>query len=754
MFEMSDFLSLKDNNKKQQYSPVDTTVSPTSSSSDTSFLSEDENIIKRNTHKYKAKLHDYYRSWLNLSIRLRILTGISFVIILVNLFFFIINCISSTSSFGKHWFPFFHKKNKNDKIQLTLQNYKQFVSPISLLNATFLFNSINSFLKQKGADVFPVGVSFVPATIPKNTMVYHYGTGIPDSFEWLAMDVEFSLNFGSRSQLAKRGTALVNSNIQSRATSDNPEDGGDFPSPPDGEEDAPPPLAKKDTLTEEAIDYCAAPPSGNNDRHNGPPGMNGPGKNGEPHTLMSFQLKHDLTKLLLLDGASASKSESTGEMDTQIVLYNQIRKQYPELPQEPAMHMQERDYADMICKWGEKYGLEGYIRVELGFEVILCDFKKHLDLVSNVSMNDVGDFFDLPAPVNISAATGWPINCTDGTLKLDELSSEQKEILELEDLRYNQLSTFESINSWEQVRVAGFSHDTGENRVDIDYRYLVTAINETELSKDNYAWRIIKEDSDDLEVKLFNKVDKIVKNKKNFNAEKSTNWQEKTEQIEFKFTPFIKNIQAALNDDELSIGEKAIKVTHFTYPIVKRYLTGKGTDTTYANVTQEAVWEYTYPTSKLSTESDKLIFSSLTKVMEEVVAMIINVHKISLPIGNDYLKTGNKQTSLDTSEFEKLASQVNELVDNLNWITFGYDCSKKCGLNELCFTPSWGPSPVGWVPLKQGESRGGPGGGHFGNNNGELPIGFESDPATGFTRIKSDQECIGLEYFINKTLHR
>lgn len=730
------------NKKNGDYYLLNTFDMPLSSDASSNLLNEEEDSGMDRSEviasELKSRLDNTYSWWKSLDIRLKVLTAASLFIVLVNVIFFVVNCVWISGSKPRA----LQDTTEKFAATVTIENYQKFLEPISFLNASFIFNSINSFLKQKDSDVFPVGLSFVPATIAKDTLVYHAGSGVPTTFEWLAMDVEFSLNFGNRGKIVPRGTALVEEQKKTKNRSD--DRSNPYGPPEESElyrEESPASSKKRD----DAVDYCK--PLEESD--SGSFGSSGGGPfNGKPRTLMTFQLKHKLEKLIYLDGASASKSDFTGEMDTQMILYNQIKKKYPELPETPSESMKERDYADMICKWGEPFGLEGYIRLELGFEVILCDFDKHLTLVSNVSLNSVDTFFALPEPVDISYASGWPINCTDGSLILDDLTLDQRKTLDLEDLRFQQLSSFDSIYSWEQVRVAGYFHDTGDKRIALDYRYLITAINETRLPKDNYDWKVVTDNSDKLEAKLFNKLDTLVHEKENFDAEKSTNWQLKTELIEFKFTPFLKNIQLVLNDSDLTVSEKSLKLTRFSYPIIKRYLNDTLPDRKSPPISEMAVLEYSYPTTSLTTDSDKLIFSSLAKVMEEVMAVISNVYDVALPVANEYLKVGELEKGVYEPQFDELRHKTDALVNNLNWITFGYECSKKCGPNELCFTPSWGPSPVGWVSPKMDSSgRRRPG------SDGTLPIGFEADLETGFTRIKNEQECIGLEYFVNRGLN-
>lgn len=78
-------------------------------------------------------------------------------------------------------------------------NYHEFVRDIDFDNSTAIFNSIRAALRQSPSDIHPVGVSYFPAVIPKGTLMYHAGSKVPTTFEWLAMDHEFSYSFGLRS---------------------------------------------------------------------------------------------------------------------------------------------------------------------------------------------------------------------------------------------------------------------------------------------------------------------------------------------------------------------------------------------------------------------------------------------------------------------------------------------------------------------------------------------------------------------------
>lgn len=662
----------------------------------------------------KDNTKSHFIKWRYLDVRVKLLIALCALSTISNILFFFFG-----ARFEKSY------SYTDDPLSITISNYSSYVAPISLLNASFMFNSVNSFLKQKDCDVFPVGVSYVPASIPKDTVVYHAGSGIPDSYEWVAMDVEFSMNFADHSRSAKRGTAQIEQQREIKLHSR------------DGQKSGP----KKE------IDFCEV------SEYTEPLEIqrSQPGKERKPSTLMSFRLKHDLDKLIYLDGASASKASETGEMDTQALLYNQIKESNPGLDDGPEKFMIERDYAEKICKWGQPLGIQGYIRLELGFEFVLCDFNEHLEMISDISVSSPNKFLDLPEPVELSKKNGWPINCTDGYLIEEELTAEQRQVLELEDLRYKHMSSLDAMNGWEWLK-AGNKHNKGEKKISLDYRYLVTAINRTELDVDNYKWQIVddSEDSKNLQHEMFSDLLSYYANVRKFDASQSTNWQLKTESIMEKFTPILKTIELTLNDEEMSLVNKALKINQLLHPLIKRYADNYPAKYNVDDIINMGVWEYTYPTHDLQTDADKLVFSSLATVTKEIFTQLINIHELSLTITNEYLKNGElsdaDKYSLSLDEQQK--SFLN-LISTLNWISFGCECSLKCGIDEVCFTPSWGPSPMGWNSIKEKEKKD-----PQSDKARELAPGFFLDTGSGFTRINSEQMCVGLSYILDRHMKR
>ncbi|CAI6701141.1 AIS_HP2_G0041030.mRNA.1.CDS.1 [Saccharomyces cerevisiae] len=492
-------------------------------------------------------------------------------------------------------------------------NYHEFVRDIDFDNSTAIFNSIRAALRQSPSDIHPVGVSYFPAVIPKGTLMYHAGSKVPTTFEWLAMDHEFSYSFGLRSPSYGRKSLERRHGRFGNGTD------GDHPKGP------PPP-----------------PP---------PPDEKGRGS----QKMLTYRAARDLNKFLYLDGASAAKTDS-GEMDTQLMLSNVIKEKLNLTDDGENERMAERLYAARICKWGKPFGLDGIIRVEVGFEVVLCDFSAdNVELVSMLEMVQPNQYLGLPAPTVISKEEGWPLD-ENGSLVEDQLTDDQKAILEREDGWEKAFSNFNAVKSFNQLR-AGAAHDNGEHRIHIDYRYLVSGINRTYIAPDPNNRRLLDEGMTwEKQLDMVDDLEKALE--VGFDATQSMDWQLAFDELVLKFAPLLKSVSNILNSDGDINESIAINATALT---LNFYF---------------------------------LIWSSAVSVVGEIVDVIYKVNDLLIPEVYSFM-TDNTTSSDLIKNVETARSTIDGLIESLGWIELNYRCERQCNWDEVCYTPSWGPSPMG-----------------------------------------------------------
>lgn len=210
-------------------------------------------------------------------------------------------------------------------------------------NANLIFNAIHSAGRQWGSSYYHNGFGFFPAVMPIGTLMYHgsHTNQTPPGPEWLAFEIEHAENFGKSFRGGGHGRR-------------------------------PPPLR---------------PP--------GPPGKGkGPGVKPKPGNgreelrrrdeddtktyrgyLHVYQANRDLN-LLVLDGMSAGKT-TMGTLDSQDLLLRENTTKH-----NAPGHFDEWPRALDLCDIVTEWGYDGVVRMEVGFEVIHCDFTKGLELVS------------------------------------------------------------------------------------------------------------------------------------------------------------------------------------------------------------------------------------------------------------------------------------------------------------------------------------------------------------------------------------
>lgn len=212
-------------------------------------------------------------------------------------------------------------------------------------NAFHIFNALHSSMRQWGSSLNYNGMSFFPALIPKDTEFYHgrMTNETVTGTEWLAFEPEHAQVFVNKGPGGRRP-------------------GGGGRGPPGGGNGPPPPPPK------------GPPPS--HAGHQRPfsfekrEGESDPQLSGYLHTYITSR---DL-QLLYIDGMSAGKTPN-GTLDSQYhgVLNSTERHQ----------GMWDRELATAMCaiatdEWQGR--VDGFIRMEAGFEIIMCDFDKSVKL--------------------------------------------------------------------------------------------------------------------------------------------------------------------------------------------------------------------------------------------------------------------------------------------------------------------------------------------------------------------------------------
>lgn len=242
-------------------------------------------------------------------------------------------------------------------------------------------------MRQWGSSLNHNGMSFFLAQIPAGTELYH-GTGVNvtvKGVEWLAFEPEHAMNFARKFNMKPRPPPKDREpppDEHDRDQSDRVVRSGDLDS---ADQTA---LRLQHLLGRTDCNHAQ------DDKDKRPPHRR-PGDDFEvvPGWLHTYTMKYDL-RVIYIDGEAAAKSQK-GTLDSQdyILAPADDRDGHDEPGRGPG---DEYGRAKQMCsmaanEWGGR--IDGFIRMEHGFELILCDFEKSADIVRMARVSN-GDGLD------------------------------------------------------------------------------------------------------------------------------------------------------------------------------------------------------------------------------------------------------------------------------------------------------------------------------------------------------------------------
>ncbi|GMM35710.1 hypothetical protein DASC09_030350 [Saccharomycopsis crataegensis] len=534
--------------------------------------------------------------------------------------------------------------------QLSKENYYDKLPPIDFKNASAVFNSVNSVLDGPAGTIQPNGVSVFTGYIPAGTLFYHAGfggeTGFPPSPEWVAINWEYSYDFGAHGEEIHRPGEP---NRRGPGHGKRPlNDSYGMPPPP------PHPQALKDEIQAKfGID------------------------DGQIHRsrLLTFTNIKPLNKLIVMEGASAKKDDD-GTMDVHNVLARENFTYF--------YGGAERSLAKSICDWGKiKYGgLDGIVRMEVGFEIIFCDFESEkIQLVSNDTfMNDL-EILGFPSPL--------PLN--ESLSEID--NGDQNQELVDDDNRYKLIKYLPHFRAWGNFE----RHFEPESRIKIDYRGFTTILNQTFMDPDTYKRRL-RDTPIEVRENFVGRMEHLFAvNQEHINYWDGTDWKKFTNHIVSKFYPVLDLMNSTytnyLKNEDISLF--GVNLTMYTYHIYKRYQDSSIHDVSLREKKgiEHAVWEYSLPNKPLQSEGDILIWTSVAKVIEMIVQEVFEQYRLSHKIVNSQFNSLKVDRVQLSKEIKAGFIRLNNLIDDLDW-TIATNCREKCPNGTVCYIPTWGPSPL------------------------------------------------------------
>ncbi|KAA1081371.1 hypothetical protein PGT21_034766 [Puccinia graminis f. sp. tritici] len=392
-------------------------------------------------------------------------------------------------------------------------------------------------------------------------------------------------------------------------------------------------------------------------------------------------------RVIYLDGQSASLG-TPGFMDSQYALINgSVPEDFPDMG-----NYYEAEYirAAELCKLADKYGFEGVVRMNTGFELLWCDFKKGIHLLDGINVTDPYQDKVSPPKLNDQAINRFDI---------------QK--------KPPPQSPFRSRASWRFCRSAAqHFFAPGEVRVVLDPSGFISFYDgleslEVKRRMDGTSagprsrhrlYGLSSEDARTVQGRLAEVLER--KNSEDWRVDpEQPDWRALVLTVIQRLSPVLGELQYVLHREDLNATEQAIEVRGLAYDIIMPSL-----DFSDWPDRQEPQWlsrgvrrcvDAIYTSagqlpSELSHSIELIIGAiegTLHRVCETVYSLFSQTIQLSLPVKPKFSFNSTLE-SLARSKLPEWREQLGGLQKWLGWATWTH-CDPLCKPNEICMPPLW-----------------------------------------------------------------
>ncbi|KAA1132733.1 hypothetical protein PGTUg99_019837 [Puccinia graminis f. sp. tritici] len=391
-------------------------------------------------------------------------------------------------------------------------------------------------------------------------------------------------------------------------------------------------------------------------------------------------------RVIYLDGQSASLF-TPGFLDSQYALIN---ASVPEHFIDNG-HSLEAEYARAteLCKIGDKYGLEGIVRMNTGFELIWCDFRKGIHLLDGINATD---------PYSAKAAAS-------------EVTNQEAMHSHLTRKQPVARPPFYSRSTWSFSRTAArFFFAPGEVRVILDPSGFISfydGLESLDLKRQvdgtssgprsrHRLYGISREDAETIQRRLVEVLRK--KNSEDWRVDPGQpDWRTTVLTIVQRYSLPLRELHYVLHRADLNATEQAIETRGLTYEMIMPSLDFSDWDSDEMHWVSPGIRRCTTaytsdtrPPSELSHSIQLIIRAiegTLERVCKTIYSLFVQTIQLSLPL-EPSCPFNSTIESIARSKIPEWREQVEGLQKWLGWSTWP-NCEPRCEINEICMPPMW-----------------------------------------------------------------
>ncbi|KAG2116130.1 hypothetical protein DEU56DRAFT_748451 [Suillus clintonianus] len=369
-------------------------------------------------------------------------------------------------------------------------------------------------------------------------------------------------------------------------------------------------------------------------------------------------------KVLYFDGSSAAKI-SEGTMDTQDILaWGEVQ---------PERFFDERQRIKDLCTWGKEFGIDGFARMEMDFEVMLCDFTAGVEVVSflhvRVLPKDGNPY--LPRLLSLPAVGTRQFEVMHSGSWHNRYPGDSRIVLDLTGLisLYDTalvpslISVRAGIERWDH-RVFGISSDD----ISQVMRKLTEVVSRPEPVGSGIDWKtLIHVIVDRYEDRL-----ELMQHLLNFTSSDS---QELFQRVKLAQTQLRVMLTPYLLDSTIvpSAGTPGVDASQWASPIFRLCAT-----THTSKMIDHA---------SSMTPSERLLLKAVEETTREICRVTTKMWADGVMSGLDTLFPVNAEP--DTAQIMKYwRHDIQKLMSWLDWSVW-VKCRPTCGPEEMCYLPTW-----------------------------------------------------------------
>ncbi|KAK7038626.1 hypothetical protein R3P38DRAFT_3475958, partial [Favolaschia claudopus] len=403
-------------------------------------------------------------------------------------------------------------------------------------------------------------------------------------------------------------------------------------------------------------------------------------------------------KVVYFDGSSAANMPDGGTMDAQdLLVWGKV---------DPARWLDERARLNGLCEWGKDFGIDGFVRMEMDFEVMICDFSQGLELVSADYLTAWWSRHVAPPQLRHNPASLFHSANIPGRGGSDDSPFPAVDIM---------MFSAVQAGTWRD-------HYPGDTRIQLDLTRFVSFYDTSFVPSlvprrqhvERWEHKVDGISASDLEA-VKKRLAGVLTDDVDTAKGSGVDWRTLYRVLLDRYAQRLELVEYLLDTttthdtlDRVAKVQAQLRIMLTPYILFTARPSSPYVDESWAL----PVWrgcatkhtEYIHRSSALQarlTESERLLLHALDETSSEICRVVVRMWVAGVHAGVDRLLPREDNTTLTKGLVEGWRDEHNNLMAWLDWGVW-VKCRPACGAEEMCYLPTW---PFFWDKMTDPKPR-------------------------------------------------